>query len=158
MKTSTNANPFMPQNQSAMNAAQNAPMLGGNFAGGTNATFDIDLTNVQTGFVIPDGKYRMSCADVEQGVSKANNPQFIWTFTVMNGDYVGREFKYFTALTPAAMWKVAETVTALGLGVVGQKIKFTRSEVQGRQCIAVIEESEYNGQVRSSITSLEPVE
>lgn len=177
MKTNGNLqnNPFMPQ-QSAMAAAaqpqqqtapaqapaqnfappQNAPMPGGNYTG-NNMAFDVDLTDVQTGFTVPDGDYLVKCVDVEQGVSQAGNSQFIWTFAIVGGDYDGKEFKSFTALTPAAMWKVAETVTALGLGVVGQKIRFSRSDVMGRQCIATMEESEYKGTVRSSIVNVRPV-
>ena len=144
--------PFMPQSPVA--AAQNPPMAG-NLG---NAVFDVDLTDVkESSYIIPDGDYQVKCVDVEQAVSQAGNPQFVWTFAIIDGEHKDMEFKSFTALTPAAMWKVAETVTALGLGSVGTKVKFSRSEVLGKRCIATIEESEYKGVVRSTIANLRPL-
>ena len=67
---------------------------------------------------------------------------------------IGREFKSFTAITPAAMWKVAETVQALGVGQTGTVVKFKRTDVIGKECGAQIDISEYNGQERSSITKV----
>lgn len=152
MKTNTENNPFLPKEEE-----NTVPLPGGNF-NDARASFDVDLTDVQTGYSIPDGDYVVKCVDVEQSVSNAGNPQFVWTFAIVGGNYDGREFRSYTALTPSAMWKVAETVTALGLGTAGQKIKFTRSEVLNRKCIATFEESEYKGKINSSITNVKPME
>ena len=119
--------------------------------------FDLDLSDVTNYFIIPDGDYKVVCVDVEQSVSQAGNPQFVWTFSIEDGKYKGKEFKQFTALTPAAMWKVAETVTALGVGAAGERVKFTRATVVGKKCIATIEETEYKGKVNSSIIKVSPV-
>ena len=146
-------NPFMPTpgGNSTPTTPSGAPMPGVN-ASGSIDSFEIDLTNVQDNFKVPDGLYKVRCQDVAQDVSKGGNPMFVWTFAVIEGDYTGREFKVFTAITPAAMWKVAETVMALGVGQQGQVVKFKRSDVIGKECGALIEETEYNGQVRSQIS------
>lgn len=146
-------NPFMPTPGGApapSAAPVQTPMPGGSASAATDS-FEVDLTNVQDNFKVPDGLYRVRCQEVEQSVSKGGNPMFVWTFVVVDGEYAGREFKIFTALTPAAMWKVAETVVALGVGQQGQVVKFKRSDVVGKDCGALIEENEYNGQVRSQI-------
>lgn len=139
-------NPFMPQN--------NAPMPGTNFATPAHDTFEIDLTDVSDGFTIPDGNYKVKCLDVEQSVSKSGNPMFVWTFQVSEEPHFGFESKVFTAITPAAMWKVAETVMALGVGQTGSVVKFKRTDVVGKECGALIEKTEYNGQERSQITKV----
>ena len=54
--------------------------------------------------------------------------------------------------TPAAMWKVAETVIALGIGQTGTTVKFKRTDVIGKECGALIEQTEYNGNTRSQIS------
>ena len=77
---------------------------------------------------------------------------FVWTFVVVDTEHAGFESKVFTALTPAAMWKVAETVVALGVGQQGQVVKFKRSDVLGKECGALIEETEYSGSIRSQIS------
>lgn len=147
-----NNNPFMPApGGNPTSALTGAPMPGTTSSAGPDS-FEIDLTEVQDNFKVPDGLYKVRCQDVEQSVSKGGNPMFVWTFAVSDGQYTGREFKVFTAITPAAMWKVAETVMALGVGQQGQVVKFKRSDVIGRECGALIEENEYNGQVRSQIS------
>lgn len=142
-----NNNPFLPNGGSA-------PMPVPNSAPSSADNFEVDLSDVQNGFTIPDGNYKVKCIDVEQGVSKAGNPQFIWTFNIADGQYAGREFKSFTAITPAAMWKVAETVEALGIGQTGSVVKFKRTDVIGKECGALIEQSEYNGNTRSQISKV----
>lgn len=145
-----NNNPFMQGNMGA-------PMPGGDafanaFMGGTDS-FEVDLSDVQTNsFVIPDGNYKVKCINVEQAVSKGGNPMFVWDFEVSEGEHKGFLSKVFTAITPAAMWKVAETVIALGVGQTGSVVKFKRSDVVGKECGALIEQSEYNGNTRSQIS------
>lgn len=130
------------------------PMPGG----GAAMSFEVDLTDVTNGFVIPDGMYPMKCIDAEQGISASGNPQIVWTFAISdNSSLSGREFKLWTAITAAAMWKVAEVVTALGIGAVGQRVKFSRSDVVGKMCNAQIEETTYKGNTRSSITQIFPM-
>lgn len=143
----TKNNPFMP-------APGGAPKtLPGKNTAPAGDEYTVDLTDVQqNSYTIPDGVYKVKCVDVEQGVSKGGNPQFIWTFEVVDGPHKGFSPKVFTALTPAAMWKVAETVQALGVGQTGQVVKFKRSDVIGKVCGALIEQSEYNGNMRSSVT------
>ena len=149
----TNNNPFMPGAGTQMNNANTTPMPGAPSAGSMADNFEIDLTGVQTNsFVIPDGNYKVRCTDIEQSVSKGGNPMFVWTFEVSEGDHVGFQSKVFTAITPAAMWKVAETVQALGVGQTGSVVKFKRTDVINKECGALIEATEYNGNTRSQIS------
>lgn len=140
-------NPFIP------NGAP-APMPTPAGGAPANDNFEVDLTGVEAGggFVIPDGIYKVRCIEVEQTVSKGGNPMFVWTFEVTEGEKAGFQSKVFTAITPAAMWKVAETVIALGVGQEGSVIKFKRTDVIGKECGALIEATEYNGTNRSQIS------
>lgn len=113
--------------------------------------FMVDLTDVEEQGLIPEGTYRAKCVNVEQSVSKGGNPMFVWDFEVLEGKGRGRVMKVFTAITPAAMWKVAETVIALGVGQSGSVVKFKRSDVIDRECGVSVADTEYNGNVRSQI-------
>lgn len=115
-------------------------------------SFEVDLTEVESRGLIPAGSYRARCVNVEQSVSKGGNPMFVWDFELLEGGGQGRILKVFTAITPAAMWKVAETVIALGVGQTGEIVKFKRSDVIGKECGVVVEDAEYNGSVRSQIS------
>lgn len=148
-----NNNPFMTS------AAASAPMPGpgGAAAQASSDEFAVDLTEVGSSGLMPEGTYRVRCANVEQSVSKGGNPTFVWDFEVVGGDHDGRILKVFTAITPAAMWKVAETVVALGIGQTGSVVKFKRSDVIGKECGAVVEDTEYNGNKRSQISRVIPL-
>ena len=140
-------NPFMPQPQmSSAGATTGMPTPGGATVGSMADNFE------ENTFTIPDGNYRVKCVDVEQSVSKGGNPMFVWSFEVSEGDHKGFQSKVFTAITPAAMWKVAETVIALGVGQTGSVVKFKRTDVVGKECGALIEATEYNGNTRSQIS------
>lgn len=140
------SNPFIN------NAPMPGPAAGPSSAAASADEFSVDLTEVESGNLIPDGNYRVKCINVEQSVSKGGNPMFVWDFEIVGTEYAGRILKVFTAITPAAMWKVAETVEALGIGQTGSVVKFKRSDVINRECGAVVEETEYNGQKRSQIS------
>lgn len=151
-----NNNPFMPGASAPTTpmpgASTNTPMPG---APAGPDSFEVDLSDVQeNSFTIPDGLYKIKCIDIEQSVSKGGNPMFIWTFEISEGDHIGFQSKLFTAITPAAMWKVAETVQALGIGQTGQTVKFKRTDVINKECGALIEMTEYNGQNRSQISKV----
>lgn len=117
-------------------------------------SFEVDLTDVESQGLIPAGAYRAKCVNVDQSVSKGGNPMFVWDFELLEGDGRGRVLKVFTAITPAAMWKVAETVIALGVGQTGEVVKFKRSDVVGKDCGVVVEDTEYNGNLRSQISKV----
>lgn len=143
-------NPFMP-NAMPQTPANTAPIPGAP-AANPNMSFSVDLTDVRDDLSIPDGAYKARCIEVEQSVSQSGNPMFVWTFVLVGGQYDGREFKSWTAITPAAMWKVAETVIALGVGQSGQVVEFKRGDVVGKECGVVMEASEYNGRMSSKIS------
>lgn len=142
----------MATNNPFMNGAMTPPTPGAPIGGTVADNFEVDLTDVSDGFTIPDGNYRVRCIDIEQTVSKGGNPMFVWTFEISEGQHTGFQSKVFTAITPAAMWKVAETVQALGIGQTGSVVKFKRADVLKKECGALIEKTEYNGQERSQIS------
>lgn len=159
----TKNNPFMPGVAPQMSGpfATTSPKAGptqmpGNSTAGAADTFEVDLTNVDNsgGFRVPEGTYRAKLIEVEQSVSKGGNPMFVWTFEISAGEQAGFQLKSFTAITPAAMWKVAEIVEALGVGQTGSVVKFKRSDVINRECGLAVEDQEYNGSVRSSIVKV----
>ena len=147
-------NPFVNSNM----PKASAPAPGTKSTSSMSDAFEVDLTDVQqNGFTIDDGKYRVKCIDIEQSVSQGGNPMFVWTFEIVDGKFAGFQSKVFTAITPAAMWKVAETVVALGVGQQGQVVKFNRKDVINKDCGAIFEQSEYKGQMRSQITKIIPL-
>lgn len=121
--------------------------------------FEIDLTGVAGGgsVLIPEGQYEAICIEVKHGYAKSSgNPQWIWRFAIAKGPHAGVELPYYTALTPGALWKVSEVVTALGLGQPGQKVSFKKEQARNRRCLIEVVTDTYNNQKRSSITQILP--
>lgn len=152
-------NPFIPNNTATPTPMPGGatPMPGG--ASGANDSFEVDLSGVEDqSYAIPSGTYKAKCIDVQQDVSKSGNPMFVWEFELVGGQYAGRTFRSWTAITPAAMWKVAETVIALGVGQQGQVVKFKRGDVIGKLCGLILEQDDYNGKTTSKVTKVIPVD
>ncbi len=82
---------------------------------------------------IPKGKYIGRCTSIVSETSKSSgNPMWTWEFVITKGPNAGRDFKLWTVLTDDAAWKVAETLSALGIKVVpGEKIKVNKKDVIG---------------------------
>lgn len=139
-KTGPNSSPF-GKNTSKSSAAEE--------------TFDADLPE-DTGFVIDADEVIGRVIDVEKGTSQSNNPMWTWFFAVNEGPHAGKELRTYTALTPAAMWKLREVCEALGLGEGGKTAKFTKKDAIGRLCVLNLEVQEYKGVKRSSIVSCTP--
>lgn len=145
--TNTNS---VPWGESPTAAPTGVPMPGN--VSSADQTFEVDFSTAQDrSYTVPDGSYKAKCIDVSQEVSKSGNPMFVWQFELVGGQYAGKQFKSWTAVTPAAMWKVAETVVALGVGQNGQVVKFKRSDVIGKLCGLVMEQDEYNGKMVSRV-------
>ena len=117
-----------------------------------SAVFEIDLTEeIPTAI---EGEFLGKVIDIEKSTSKAGNPMWIWTFAIVDGQYSGEEFKLFTALTPAAMWKLSETLEALGVGSPGEKIAFELKDVINTLAVLHLSEDEYNGKKRTSLDKI----
>lgn len=97
--------------------------------------FDLDGGNK-----VQPGQYEAQVADVRQMTSKAGNPMLVWDFVVLSGDYAGMNVPQFTVLNTDSLWKVTETVVALGLADVAtdKRAKFNKSQAIGRTCVVSV--------------------
>ena len=91
--------------------------------------FAIAMPDEGGGVQIPDGPYEGRVVNFEKSKSKSSgNPMWVVDFVITKGKHSGTEFRVFLALTPAAAWKVAETLKALGFKQkVGEQVKFTKA-------------------------------
>lgn len=118
--------------------------------------FTIDLEAPELDNSVPEGEYVGKCIDVIKAVSKAGNPMWTWTFTIIEGPYSGEDFKIFTAITPAAIWKLTETLNAFGLVEKGKPVQFTRDDVLNTMVYMDVVADEYQGQPRASLERVRP--
>ena len=101
--------------------------------------------------------YIGKCISVTKSVSKSGNDMLVWGFVVTKGPHSGRDFTLYTALTPAAMWKVAETMLAFGVeGEEGDKMRIRAKDLIGVSVRMRIVDDEYNGRPTSKIDGVLP--
>lgn len=120
--------------------------------------FDADLGEASSN-LIAAGAHEVQLIGVEKSVSKTSgNPMWTFAFAVFgakDGDS-GKESKVFCSMTPAALWKLEETVVALGLGKPGEKVSFKKQEAIGRAAMAEVVHGDYNGRPQARIERLTP--
>ena len=120
--------------------------------------FNVDLPEDESlSFCIPEGPHMVEVANLEKATSEAGNNMWVWYLEVCEGPHQDHELRVYTALTPAAMWKLREVLEALGLGQSGRSSKFKRQDAIGRKCWANVVDDEYKGVKRSSVDSLSPI-
>lgn len=117
--------------------------------------FEVNLGEAESR-IVPDGNYEAKVVEISKGYSGAGNPQWIWDFAITRGDHAGKEFRLWTALTPSAMWKVAQTLDSLGVGTPGSLVTFKKSDVIGRLCVITLQKGSYQGQERMSLQAVAP--
>lgn len=77
------------------------------------ASFSIGADEVEG---IKPGIYDAKLIKVEPSVSKTSgNQMYVWTYVIISGQHAGEELINYTALTPAAMFKLRETLHALNI-------------------------------------------
>lgn len=94
---------------------------------------------------LKSGTYPARLTKLSKEKSKSGNPMWVWEFLPLVENYQGFPLRVFTALTPSAQWKVAETISAFGVEVKGNKIAFDKNDVIGRVVEIEVVEQEYNG-------------
>lgn len=122
--------------------------------------WDVDMEGVESsggggGFHIPEGKYKVKVKSIEKTVSKNDNDQFKWIFTGVEGKAKNKDFYYYTTLNAESLWKLKQTLEALGVDVPNSVMKVKRDEVVGLICLGDVIDDEYNNETRSKLQRVE---
>jgi hypothetical protein len=132
------------------------------FAGSVNNEEDFEVTvDVSRA---PEGIAIVQLVNVSHEISRSSgNKMWVWEFVLceyLEPNDVGEEFrgellKVYTALSKAAMWKLEETLGALGVTIEGNgAVKFKKDELIGVIAKAVIKHNEFNGKIQVNIDAL----
>ena len=124
----------------------------------SSAEFSFDLTGVSAGYSnLPVGIWPARLDEVANGVANSGNKKVVWTFTIAAGPQRGKQGQLHCAITQKAMFKIAQTVEALGIAQTGGPVRFTKEDAVGRYCAIVVSEREgTDGVIRPSLESAQP--
>lgn len=108
---------------------------------------------------IPKGdQYIGKLIGLSKGVGQeSGKPNWRADFTIVEGDYVGMDFSMWLPLTENSLWKMADTLTALGVDwEPGQPINFKRSDVLGTLVRLSIKDDTFQGREVSKLQGILP--
>ena len=141
----------------------------------TTDPFDSGAGDEEFGFdmgpeeMAPEGLAIVQCTNLEKQHSRTSGkPMYVWTFVIREyrepkdvGDsYNGEELLVFTSLSSAAMWKMQETLAAMGVAIPTEEddamrsVRFSRGDVLGVCALAALKHNTFEGRKRCQIDAL----
>lgn len=101
---------------------------------------------------VEDGIYKAKITAVEEGLSKSDNEQ--WIFTVILTDYPSSAYPYYCALNADALWKVRNLFVACGVEVPKKRMNVDPAKLVGKFFYAEMVEDEYEGRMKSVVQNV----
>ena len=120
-----------------------------------NETFEVDLSgyvNTRGGYLKP-GKYTLVVEDVDTMTSKAGNPMWKVTSSVVDGESKGETVVDFLTITQKAMFRVVAFLNGLGIPTPKKSLSIPKSMMVGKMFEATVDDDSYGGSVSSKIQS-----
>ena len=106
-------------------------------------------------FHIQSGDYLMKCLSAEEAVSKSSdNEMLVFKFEGLEKAAKGKQFRLHCTLTPNALWKLGQTLRALGIDVPDEPTDFDLAEVEGVEVIGTVTDNEYEGKINSRLSEV----
>ena len=110
-------------------------------------------------FHIPAGDYAMKCVDVTEEVAKSSsNDMVVFRFLGLERQAKGRQFRQHCTYGANALWKLKQTLRALGIEVPDDPSEFDPEEAIDVTVIGTVIDSEYNGKINSRLGEIRSAE
>jgi hypothetical protein len=121
----------------------------------------VDFTDVRDGGFepLPEGEYEATVFEVEQKVGQSSGKPYLnWQFKLQDPNYDNRRAFFMTSLSPNALWKLKDTLKALGVDEedLAGNFELDPQELVGTECTIKIGHEEYNGEVRDRVLDVLP--
>ena len=101
---------------------------------------------------ITAGEYPVRVEEVVKKTSSAGNEMYEWTLKGLKGEAKGKTFFFHTNLEPPdLLWKLRQTLVALGVKLTKGSMEIDRDELAGLTGTVIIEDDEYQGKPRSKV-------
>ena len=111
---------------------------------------NLDFSSVPSREPLEEGIYSLTISKVEETTSSTGNPMLKVEFNILDEAYSGRKVWGNYVLTEAAMWKVQELFSALGLDT-DAILDIDTDDMVGMTCNLKIAQREYEGNIQNEI-------
>ncbi len=121
------------------------------------STLRIDFSQVPEVEPLPTGIYPAVVTGIEVRDSKSGpDPYLNWTFDIAAPEFLGRKVWLITGLGVKALWKLRETLAALGETDLEGPVNLDLEKYMGKRCQVIVSQEVYNGQTRNRVDSVLP--
>lgn len=122
------------------------------------AKITVDLSNVDSNLLIPEGEYQAIVYDVAHRQNRAQDGfNLNWHFKVVGGEHEGKSLYLTTSLKENALFRLRDVLLALGVPIPEDgKVEFDTEDLLTRRCTLVVGQEEYNGRMRNSVKEVLP--
>jgi len=115
----------------------------------------VDMRTVTSFEPMPVGTYEAVLTGVEERVAQSSgDPYLNWEFTIVGpSEYDNRKVWDITSLSEKALWRLRQTLVALGLDPadLSGEIDFEPTELIGSRCLVEVNQEEWEGQMRNRV-------
>lgn len=100
----------------------------------------------------PAGDYAVKCTKAELvKSSEKNTPGIALTFKVLQGEHKGGELTDRLWLTPKSLWRVRQTLEAMGMKVPSKAVQIDTNSFVGKSLAVTLDDEEYDDKVYSRV-------
>lgn len=101
----------------------------------------------------PEGDYKVKVKAAKFGHSgEKESPRLEVTYVFSEGKHKGKDVRDDLYLTPKALWRLRQTLEALGVKVPDKKAKVNPANLIGKGAAVTLEDEEYDGKIYSRVT------
>jgi hypothetical protein len=102
----------------------------------------------------PEGDYHGKCtsAEITRSRGEKKTPEILVTYKIMAGKHKGGTIIDDLYLTDSALWRVRQTLEAMGIKVPSSRVKLDVRKMKDKEVALTLEDDEYEDKIRSRVT------
>lgn len=117
----------------------------------------VNMSGIEARVTVPEGDYRVAVDQVTREEGK-NDDYLKWKLKIVGGKMDGKSLYNNTSLAPQALWNLANFLTALGEEIPDGELELDFEELQGKECMVVVQHEEYDSKPQAKIVDYYPVD
>lgn len=117
----------------------------------------VNMSGIEARVTVPEGDYRVAVDQVTREEGK-NDDYLKWKLKIVGGKMDGKSLYNNTSLAPQALWNLANFLTALGEEIPDGELELDFEELQGKECMVVVQHEEYDSKPQAKVVDYYPVD
>ncbi len=103
---------------------------------------------------VPEGEYTVNLFDVEQKETRNGDDMYVLILKIAEGDQKGKNLFLNLPVMKTTLWKIKQSLQAFGMEIPKSAVDVDFDNLMGKQCLAVVAEREYNGNIYADVKQL----